>query len=154
MLKPALRIAAILTALLSPSLAPAQSYELLHDTAEWKLRAVCFSQQHARNYLAALHFQMEVLGKTHRQATHVIHPRLGGRGDIDCYNLRVSTVFKRPPNVIDVVELDGLDPWTEFPIYGVAARSVTTSDGTVYTRQNMGVGVYVVVADYFVRKRP
>lgn len=33
MLKPALRIAAVLAILLPPSLAPAQSYELLHEGA-------------------------------------------------------------------------------------------------------------------------
>ena len=154
MLKPALRIAAVLAALLFPSLAPAQSYELLHDGAGEKARAVCFDRSATVSYLEALHFQMTVLRKNYVDGSEAIRPRMAGRGDINCYDLQSTARFQPSPIVIDVVELKNLDAWAGYTMYGVEALRVTNQDGTVYTRQNMGDDVYVVVSDLFVRKRP
>jgi len=154
MLKPALRIAAVLAALLYPSLAPAQSYELLHDGAGEQVRAVCFGKQETVGYLEALHFQMEVLRKNYEDVTIAISTRMAGRGDLDCYHFMCTAMFRQPPNVIDIVVSNGLDPWRDGASYGVEARTVTTDKGTIYTPQNMGQEVYVIVPDFFVQKRP
>jgi len=154
MLKPALRIAAVLAALLSPSLAPAQSYELAHRRAGEQVRPICFGRAATVLFLEALHFQMSVLGRNYSDGVDAISTRTAGRGDINCYYLRSTAVLERPPDIVDVVELNGLGPWPEFALYGAASSSVTHKDGTVYTRHNMGDVIYTVVTDLFVRKRP
>jgi len=154
MLKLALRITAILAALLSPSLAPAQSYELLYDRAGEQNRAVCFGSEATVSYLEALHFQMMVLGNGYVEAIFAIKPRMAGRGDIDCFILKSSALFQQPADIIDIVEKKALESWSQIKLYGVKCSGVTTSEGNLYTQQNAGKDVYVIVSDHFVRKRP
>ena len=79
---------------------------------------------------------------------------MAGRVDINCYHLTSEATFGRAAQVIDIVEIDGLHPWSDLAMYGVMASRVVRSNGDLITRESAGGELYVVVSDFFVRKKP
>ena len=85
-------------------------------------------------FLEAMHFQRVVLSKDLVQSNAAVLHRMNGNGDIDCWYFESSARFELPADIIDVVNENGLERWQNLPMYGVASRTVTHRDGTVYTR--------------------